>query len=118
MVVVVVVDCCECEVDLRQWNGAVSIEVLERGKGWWHVIGTTSSIDSRLLILGKTQAVIDDQRLGEFAMTDTEHALLARINVSSLLFPRLLVGLTEFNSGNELLGMLRLGCKFFAHSLQ
>ncbi len=96
----------------------MSIEVLEHEIGWWHVIGTTSSIDSRLLVLGKTRAVVDSQRLGEFAMTDEEHGLLPKVRVSTLLTPRFSVASEGFNSGNELLGMLVLGCNVFAHSLQ
>ena len=87
-----------------QWQGTVTISVIESGERWWHVKALTSDLDPKYYMLALVRAVVDGGRLPLFARTAEEMALFATNNVTTLMAPTFVVGDTGYNGGNLLIG--------------
>ena len=89
-----------------QWQGTVTISVIESGERWWHVKALTSDLDPKYYMLALVRAVVDGGRLPTYARTAEEMALFATSNVSVLFPPESSVADQGYNSGNLLIGKL------------
>jgi hypothetical protein len=88
-----------------QWQGTVTISVIESGERWWHVKAVSSDLDPKYYMLTLVQAVIDGGHLSTFAQSADEMALFATNNVTTLMPPLFVIGDEGYNSGNWLIGL-------------
>jgi hypothetical protein len=93
-----------------QWQGTVTVNVIESGERWWHVKTASSDLDPKYYMLALVRAVVDSGRLPTFAQNADEMALFATNNVTTLVAPTFVIGDDGYNSGNLLIG--KFGCIF------
>jgi hypothetical protein len=79
--------------------------VIERGDNWWHISLVTSLIDANYLLIKLVGEIVNNNRLGMFAVSQDEIDFLVAYPPSTLALSLFDIPAEGYNSANRLLGL-------------